>query len=194
MKSLLFIISIVVVVLKCPAQEREDRYDFPIVVTVSFPALALPFRNLDLNFRNIGIGLGTEISLNSQGTWIQQLQLAWMRNRQVGNQLMAYTQLAWRPDIGENGFGEAKLGAAYVYGFTPASSYRSENGNWVATGHRGKGMFALPVGVAFGAHSYSGDFRYSPFLGYQFMIITHYNTTVQMIPQTMIQTGVMIAK
>ena len=117
-----------------------------------------------------------------------------MRNRYVGNQLMVYTQLAWRPDIGENGFGEVKAGAAYVYGFTPSMSFRSDKGDWISNGHRGKGMFALPVGVAFGGQSYSNDVRYSPFVGYQFMIITKYNTTVQMIPQTMIQTGVMIAK
>ncbi|MGC3943223.1 MAG: hypothetical protein QM762_01580 [Chryseolinea sp.] len=194
MRKLLLAVLVFGLTLDSLAQEKSGRYDFPVVVTVNFPALALPFRNIDLNFRNIGIGLGTEVTLNSSGTWVQQFHLGWMRNRQVGNQLMVYTQLAWRPDIGDNGFGELKAGAAYVYAFTPSPTLQSMNGEWVRRGHRGKSMFALPVGVAFGGHTYQDKTRYSPFLGYQFMVITHYNTTVPIIPQTMIQTGVMVAK
>lgn len=194
MRKYLFVLLSFASTLNSQAQERSERYDLPVVITLSFPALALPFRNLDLNFRNIGVGIGTEITLNSDGSWVQQLQVAWMRNRQAGNQLMAYTQLAWRPEIGDNGFAELKAGAGYIYGFTPSPGLKSENGQWVSSGHRGKGMLALPVGFAVGGHAYHNDVRYSPFLGYQFMVITKYNTTISLIPQTLVQMGTMIAK
>ena len=175
-------------------QERQQRYDFPITVTLYFPALAMPFRNLDLNFRNIGAGLGTEVTLNHDGTWVQQLHLAWLRNRNAGNALLVYSQTAWRPDIGSNGFGEIKAGVAYVYATTASSSFQSSKGDWHSTGHKGKGMFGLPVGMALGYHGYQANTRYSPFLGYQFMILTKYNKTVPIMPITLIQTGVSIAK
>lgn len=194
MKYAILVFITFVVVFRALAQEPQKRYDFPIILTVHFPALAMPFRNLDLNFRNIGVGLGTEVTLNREGTWVQQLHVAWLRNRHAGNELVAYSQLAWRPDIGDNGFTEVKAGIAYVYGFTASPAMKPVNGDWVSSGHKGKGMFALPVGVAFGYHDYHEDVRYSPFIGYQFMIVTHYNKTVPLMPQTLVQTGLSISK
>jgi len=176
------------------AQEPLKRYDFPVTLTIHFPALAMPFRSVDLNFRNIGVGIGTEITLNQSGTWVQQFQVAWLRNRQAGNGLLAYTQLAWRPAIGDNGFAEIKAGVGYQYAFTPAPALQSKGGEWQSARHKGKGMLALPVGMAFGYHHDEGATRYTPFAGYQFMLLTHYNTTVPLIPQTIFQTGLSIAK
>jgi hypothetical protein len=176
------------------AQEPLKRYDFPVTLTIHFPALAMPFRNAGLNFRNIGVGIGTEVTLNHSSTWVQQFQIAWLRNRQTGNGLLAYTQLAWRPEIGDNGFTEIKAGIGYQYAFTAAPALHSKGGEWQSARHRGKGMLALPVGVAFGYHYVEGANRYTPFAGYQFMLLTRYNTTVPLIPQTIIQTGLSIAK
>ena len=176
------------------AQEHQKRYDFPLTITLNFPALAMPFRNLDLNFRNIGIGLGTEVTLNHEGTWVQQFHIAWLRNRQAGNGLLAYTQLAWRPGIGNNGFAEVKAGAGYLYGYTASTAMKPSGGGWTSIGHKGKGMLTIPIGVAFGYHAYDADTRYTPFLGYQFMLVTHYNKTVPLVPQTIVQTGVSIAR
>ena len=193
MRYFLFLLFPAVAPFVTQAQEHQ-RYDFPITLTLHFPALATPFRNFDLNFRNIGIGIGTEVTLNHDGTWVQQLQVSWLRNRKAGHGLLAYTQMAWRPEIGDNGFTEIKAGAGYMYAFTPSPAWKATRGEWVAVGHRGKGMLALPVGIAFGTHHYQGTTRYSPFVGYQFMLLTHYNTTVPLVPMTIVQTGLSIAK
>jgi hypothetical protein len=179
---------------RAEAQEPGKKYDFPLTVTIHFPALGMPFRNLDLNFRNIGVGLGTEVTLNNDGTLVQQVHVAWLRNRQAGNGLLAYTQLAWRPEIGDNGFAEVKAGAGYLHAFTASSAFKPTGGAWSSAGHQGKGMLTLPLGVAFGYHAYDEEIRYTPTVGYQFMVVTHYNKTIALMPQTLVQTGIIVAR
>jgi hypothetical protein len=163
--------------------------NFPIVITLQFHSLSMPFRRILSNFRNPGIGIGTEISLNGDHNWAQQITAMWYRNNAVGNGILLYTQVAWRPSFGTDAYGEIKAGLGYEYSFRPTSSYKIENGKWINAGHRGKGMLAIPVGLSFGYHRYSTETYAAPFVSYQFLLLKGYSASVPIVPQTLIQLG-----
>jgi len=175
------------------AQNEPGRHyrNFPLIVTLQFHALSLPFRDLKANFQNAGIGIGTEVSLNGKNNWVQQFSLAWWRNKAIGNGLLLYSQAAWRPGASPGLFGELKAGAGYLYSFRP-NAYAQLNGVWQPAGHKGKGMLALPVGVSLGHDGYGRKAYPSPFVTYQFMLVKGYNADVPLVPQTLIQAGVRI--
>src|SRR5262245_45503330 len=82
--------------------------NFPLVISLQFHCLSLPFRDIKTNFANVGIGIGTEVSLNGKDNWVQQFQAVWYRNKRVGNGLLFYSQSAWRPAITSTAFTEVK--------------------------------------------------------------------------------------
>lgn len=167
---------------------RRQYRNFPVVITLQFHSLAMPFKDLKTNFRNIGIGIGTEVSLNGRHDWAQEFTLAYAHNKSVGDRLMLYTQAAWRPSI-DNVFGALKLGAGYCYTFHPNTSYQFENGQWTSVGHRGKGLLMMPAGLSAGYHHYEASSYVSPFVTYQFILLSGYNKSVPIIPETIAQTG-----
>ncbi|MCO6488048.1 MAG: hypothetical protein J5I98_06495 [Phaeodactylibacter sp.] len=178
--------------LSAQADAAREYRNFPIVVTLQFHSLALPFRNLKTNFSNVGIGLGTEVSYNGKNNWAQQLTLAWYRNRAIGNGLLLYTQSAWRPTASSGIFAEIKAGVGYLYAFRPVKSFRQQNGDWVSAGHKGKGMLAVPAGISLGYDNYALDTYFSPFASYQFLLAKGYNKSIPLVPETLIQAGTRI--
>jgi hypothetical protein len=161
----------------------------PIIATVQFHSLALPFRDLKSNFANVGFGLGTEVGLNRRHNWVQQVQVLWYGNRAVGNGLLGYTQNVWRPTFGGRLYAEVKAGAGYLVAFRPVASYKPVNGEWVTVGRRGKGLFTVPVGVSLGYQPATNRTSVSPFVSYQVMAVTGYNPSVPLVPQTLLQVG-----
>lgn len=149
----------------------------------------LPFRNIKSNFSNIGFGLGTEFSYNGRQNLTQQFTALWYRNKAAGNGLMFYTQVAWRPEIAGDFFAEVKAGAGYLYSFRPVDSFRQIAGQWESVGHRGQGMLALPVGISAGYNNFSSGTSYSPFISYQFYLASGYNSSIPIVPGSLIQMG-----
>ena len=166
--------------------------NFPIIVTLQFHALSLPFRNLKSNFRNIGIGLGTEVSHNGEQNWVTQFGVLWYRNKHVGNGLMPHIQTAWRPTLAGDAYTEIKAGVGYLISSRPAPAWKQVNGVWQPSGHKGKGMFTIPIGVSAGVNTWSGNTLVAPFVTYQFLLVTGYSTSIPIVPQTLIQTGVRV--
>ncbi len=188
------IVTLLLVITSLAAYAQSDNSkpyrNFPVVVTLQFHSLSMPFQRMLSNFRNPGFGIGTEISLNGKHNWAQQVTAMWYRNGAVGNGVLFYTQVAWRPSFGSNAFGELKAGVGYEYSFRPTSSYKIENGKWVSAGHRGKSMLALPIGISLGHDNYSSSATYvSPFVSYQFFLLKGYSTAIPIVPQTIIQIG-----
>ncbi len=171
--------------------DLNDHFrNFPIVLTVQFHSLSLPFKDLKSNFSNIGIGIGTEVNLNKKDTWVQQVSAVWYRNKAVGNGLLLYTQTSWRPTLFSNAFAEVKAGVGYLYAFRPVESYKQVNGAWETVGRKGKGMLALPLGISVGYHApSSGKYLFSPFASYQFLILNGYNKSIPVVPETLFQVG-----
>ncbi len=141
------------------------------------------------NFSNIGIGIGTEVSHNGNHNWVQQFNLVWYRNKNVGNGLFLYSQAVWRPTITNNFYTELKLGAGYMLTSRPTQSFKQENDTWVPVGKKGKALFAIPVGVSIGHNNYSEKTYVSPFASYQFIVLKGYNKSIPIVPETLLQVG-----
>lgn len=180
---------------KVQAQDQTvpSDYRFPLTISIQFHGFTMPFKNLPANFRNVGLGIGTELSLNPVNTWVQQVQAVWYHNKAIGNGLLLYSQNVWRPTL-ESSFAEIKFGAGYLYSFRPSTSYESVNGKWSSTGKKGKGMLALPLGVSVGSFRSLQSSSLAPFISYQFMLVKGYNTSIPIVPQTLLQTGVLIGE
>jgi hypothetical protein len=168
---------------------NQNYRNFPIVVTLQFHSLSMPFKNLKSNFLNIGFGLGTEVSLSRKGSLVQQLTAMWYNNKAVGNGILVYTQTAWRPTIASTLYTEVKAGAGYLYSFRPVESFKQSNGTWEPVGHKGKGMLTLPVGITLGYNPPSSATYFSPFVSYQFLIVSGYSKSIPIVPETLIQIG-----
>jgi hypothetical protein len=162
---------------------------FPLVVSIQFHAFSVPLHDLTHNFRNVGIGLGTEINYNRKANLVQQLSMVWYRNQAMGNGLLFYTQGAWRPEIQSDFFTELKAGVGYLLSFRPVDSYEQKNGNWISAGRKGKGMLTLPLGVSVGYNTQIGSTPISPFVSYQFLVVSGYNTSIPIVPETLVQIG-----
>ncbi len=167
----------------------QNYRDFPLIVTLQFHSFSMPFKNIKSNFSNIGIGIGTEISYNKKSNWVQQFHLVWYRNKNMGNGLLAYSQATWRPSIDDHLYSEVKLGAGYLLSKRPSESFKHENGEWVSVGKKGKGMFTIPVGISMGYQNEQEKTYVSPFASYQFLVVTNYNKSIPVVPQTLIQIG-----
>lgn len=194
MKKTIIVLTFFVVAAATKAQDsQENGYrNFPILITVQFHALTLPFHDLKTNFSNIGIGIGTEVSLNGADNWAQQFSIGWVRNRQVGNRVMFYTQPLWRPTLASNMYTEIKLGIGYTIAKRPAESYKLVDGDWISVGRKGKSLLTIPAGISIGYRDFSSNTYLSPFTTYQFFILKGYNRTIPLMPETLIQTGIRI--
>lgn len=168
---------------------QKDYRNFPIIVMVQFHNLSMPFKDMKSNFSNIGIGLGTEFSYNGKSNWVQQFSATWHQNKTVGNGILIYSQAAWRPNLSSGLYGEIKAGAGYMYAFRPVTSYEQKNGAWESVGNRGKGMLTLPVGISLGYQSPTNKTYISPFISYQFLLVSGYNQSIPLVPETLIQVG-----
>lgn len=167
----------------------KNYRNFPIVLTLQFHSLTLPFKDLKSNFTNVGLGLGTELSFSGKQNWVQQVGALWYRNKTVGNGLLFYTQTAWRPSLSDNFYTELKIGAAYLLAFRPVDSFRYSNGEWTPAGRKGRGLLALPLGISLGYQQYSAETYLSPFVSYQFMLVKGYNKSIPLVPETLLQIG-----
>ncbi|MGE0588389.1 MAG: hypothetical protein AB7O48_07415 [Cyclobacteriaceae bacterium] len=187
---LLAVVLMIAINIESKAQDSSRDYqNFPLVVTLQFHAFALPFHDFASNFKNVGIGLGTEVSLNEKDNWAQQFNVIWFRNKNLGNGLLLYTQSAWRPTIASEVYTELKIGAGYLYSFHPVTSFEQTNGEWNEVKHSGKWMFTIPIGVSLGYHNYSSGTQVSPFITYQFLPVKNYNASIPIVPETLFQIG-----
>jgi hypothetical protein len=168
---------------------QKSYRNFPIIVMIQFHNLSMPFKDMKSNFSNVGFGLGTELSYNGKSNWVQQFSATWHHNKTVGNGILLYSQAAWRPNIASGLYTEVKAGVGYMYSFRPVESYKQSNGVWESMGHKGKDMLALPVGISIGYQSFSDKTYISPFITYQFLLISGYNQSIPLVPETLIQVG-----
>jgi hypothetical protein len=174
---------------RAQSESQADFRNFPIVLSIQFHSLALPFRDLKSNFRNIGAGIGTEVSLNGSHTWLQQFNVIWFRNRNTGNGWLFNTQVSWRPYLISNSYGELKAGIGYQVAFRPTESFIENNGKWTTAGKKGKGLLAVLAGISLGYHDYSDKLYTSPFISYQAIFLNKYSKSIPLMTETLIQAG-----
>jgi len=175
--------------LQAQDSNKKDYRNFPVKVTLQFQSFSLPFKNLGANFKNMGVGIGTEVSHNGDHDWIQEFSVMWLRNKAMGNGLYFLTQTVWRPYLGNPFFGEIKAGIGYKIAYRPVESFIQKNGEWLSAGKKGKGMLAIPVGIGMGIHNYSENTYTSPCVNYQLVFLKGYNQDIPIVPETLFQFG-----
>ncbi len=171
------------------SENRNNFRNFPIVLSLQFHSLSMPFKDLKTNFSNIGFGVGTELSYNGSHNWAQKFDIIWIKNKGIGNSVLFSTQAAWRPMIAGNVYTEIKVGIGYMKAFRPSESFNQSNGRWISAGKKGKGMLTIPVGIGMGYFNYSEGMFISPFASYQMMLVNNYNLDLPYMPQSIIQIG-----
>jgi len=167
----------------------ENRSSFPIIVTLQFHSMSLPFRDTGSNFSNIGISIGTEYGIAGSKKWFQEISLGYYRNKAVGNGIMLYTQTAFNPEVLADSYAGLKAGVGYLYSFRPGESFHQVDGEWRSVGRQGKGMLMLPVGMSIGYNPAFKKGGVSPFMSYQFILVSGYNRSIPIVPYTLIQAG-----
>ncbi|MBO0323327.1 hypothetical protein J0X14_13545 [Muricauda sp. CAU 1633] len=178
------------VIQTCMAQSDEGNHrNFPLIISIEFHSLSLPFKNKKPLFKNIGVGLGTEVSHNGNRNWVQQFKMTWYGNKTVGGGVLFHTQTVWRPDIVNDAFSEIKLGVGYLYAKRPKDGYKPTTNGWEQVGKKGKGMLVVPMGIGLGYDSYNEGTYVSPFANYQFLLATNYNESMPLVPFTLMEFG-----
>jgi hypothetical protein len=166
--------------------------NFPVVFSLQFHSLSFPLKDVKTNFKNMGLGIGTEIALGNSHNWAQQFQVSWYRNKQAGNGILIYTQSAWRPTIVSHIYTEVKAGFGYTYNFRPVESFQQNNGEWQSVGRKGKWLFTVPVGISLGYNKYSQKTYLAPFASYQILLNANYAKGVPVITNSLLQIGTRI--
>ena len=166
-----------------------NHRNFPLIISIEFHSLSLPFKNKKPLFSNVGVGLGTEVSHNGDRNWVQQFKMTWYGNKTVGSGIIFHTQAVWRPDIVSDAFSEVKLGVGFLYAKRPKDAFQPTAEGWKNVGKKGKGMFILPVGIGLGYDNYDESTYMSPFANYQFLLATKYNNSVPVVPFTLLEFG-----
>lgn len=165
-----------------------NHRNFPLIISLEFHSLSMPFKNKKPFFRNVGIGIGTEVSHSGDRDWVQQFKITWYGNKNVGGGLLFHTQAVWRPDIVSDAFSEIKLGIGYLYAKRATESFKPTSNGWEPVGKKGKGMLVIPAGIGLGYDDFRENETYiSPFVGYQFLIATRYNKSIPVVPFTLME-------
>lgn len=172
--------------------DGRSHQNFPLVISLEFHALSLPFKNLKSNLSNIGIGIGTELYYGNNPATAQRFSITWYRNKAVGNGLFLYSQFIWRPRLVNDAFGEMKAGLGYLISQRPAPSYAQKNGEWVSVGKKGNAMWTVPIGLGLGSYHQLDDRQLASYLSYQFLAVTNFSQSIPVIPETLLQVGTII--
>ena len=165
-----------------------ERTSWPLLVSVQFHSLALPFQDIRRVSSNVGIALGTEFRYNERGNLIQSFQTGYYRNRYAGDGLFIFTQAGYRPHVGSV-YADVKAGLGWHYTFHPNTTLTLNEGQWQTAGRTGKGLLMLPLGLSIG---YDGPSMVSPFVGYHFFVLAGYNPSVPVVPNQLLQAGARI--
>lgn len=190
MKAICVLLMLVALGVPGQAQEKStsNSKDLPIIISLHFHALSVPFKNMGAALKNIGVGIGTEIAYNDRANFLQQAQLIFYRNKGVGNGVMIQSQALWRPTFSE-GFAEVKIGMGYLVSYRPSRTFTQINGAWSRHGYKSKGMLTIPAACAIGYRLQEGV---SSFVGYQFMLATGFSKSIPVVPYSMMNPGVAI--
>lgn len=183
----IFLLLAIALVTLIQAQEAMPRLS--LTASVQFHSLGLPFQQMGGNFKNLGLNVGARFGWNDKGSLVQDLQLSWLSNRNVGNSWTLHTQLGWQPRLFNAVRFGPHLGLGYSWLQHPVTSFVQEDGEWVAQGQRGKGVLSVPVGLSLRL----AKGWVQPFVAYQMLLYSDYNQGVPILPNTMLQIGSQIS-
>lgn len=162
--------------------------NFPLMLSVKFQNLALPFQDLKTNFKNIGVGLATEVSWGGSKSLVQQFNVMWVFNNASGNTLTFYSQAVYRPSLTGALHGGVKGGISYTFMFKPNPSLAFNGKEWVK-GPSAKGMFGIPAGVHLSWQEPNRSAYSAPYVSYDLFLHSGFNRDVPVLPHTVLEIG-----
>ncbi len=162
------------------SQENEPKREYrklSILGGIQCQNFALPFHDMESNFKHLGLFVGSEISYNQKGTLVQQATLGGYLNREIGNGFYVSTQFVYRQRILKNLHSELKAGLNYLRVFHPTQAYEYDNGTWKEV-IGGKSQLGFPLDIGF-TYSFNTSFaELSPYISYQILPEFFYNKTL----------------
>ena len=168
--------------------DGREYENFPLMLSIKFQNLALPFQDVKSNFKNIGIGIATEVSWGGSKNLVQQFNLMWVFNRGSGNILSFYSQAVYRPSLSGSLHGGIKGGVSYTFMFKPNPSYIFNGKEWIK-GPAARGMFGIPAGIHLSWQEPKTSTYSAPYMAYDPFLHTGYNRDVPVIPHTVLEIG-----
>lgn len=189
---LLFLLPLLVFSFLMQAQDSGGpmgRYrNFPLTVGIQFQNFALPLRDLKSNFTHVGFFVGTEFKLDNKANWVQQFQVGFYLNREIGNGIFVFTQSAFRPELTDDFYPELKLGIGWQRVFHPGPAYAFREGAW-QTVRDGKSQLIVPLGISAGYDPRKTDTYAAPFVSYQLVPALFYNDVLPLNFYSLFQAG-----
>lgn len=173
-------------------QDAHAKMKFPIIASVHFQNLSVPFADIKSHFSHPGFSVGTEMSLNTRKTLFQQLHAGATLNRELGNHFFVQTQFTYRQGFLKTLYAEARAGLGWQRSYHPVEALRFEGGQWISTAG-GRSQVTMPFSLSFG---YRGDKEnpntVQPFVGYQLVPALFYNAVIPLNFYTMFHAGVRV--
>lgn len=163
---------------------------FPLTASLEFQNFGLPFQNVPAYFTHPGLSVGTEINLNKKATLLQQVNGAFVLNKEMGSSFYLYTQSACRFRIYKPLHGEVKLGLGWQRMGHPTDAFKYVDGQWTqVTG--GKSLLIVPIGFSLSC-KLKGEPAISPFLTYQILPSVGYDDVLPLSFFNLFQAGVRV--
>jgi len=172
----------------------------PLSMTVSFfnHSISMPFHKIFAEPIHPGIQAGVEGRYfeNDRSKLFQTLNLGMFYNNYNGTGFYLNTEFAYRYTSKPRIFAEALLGVGYLRTYHPTDIYQlNSSGTYQKASDKG---FSSPiVSFAFGlgyAFKSSSLFAFAPFVRYESIVQTHYNSDLEVLPQAAFHVGVRITK
>ena len=172
-----------------PAKPLPIEYhNWPLIVSLHFHSLSLPFSDWKSLFANVGLSVGTEVRYNRRATLLQAVQLGYYRNRNAGDGLFLAPQVVYRPRLGSL-FAEVRVGAGALYTFHPTEALVLKAGEWQPQRYASKLTLMVPLGVSIGYDGRKSAPSLAPFVSYQVFAQHGYNPSVPIVPHRLLQVG-----
>ncbi|HEV8515213.1 MAG TPA: hypothetical protein VGQ59_18150 [Cyclobacteriaceae bacterium] len=172
----------------------------PLSMTISFfnHSISMPFHKIFAQPIHPGIQVGVEGRYfeNNRSKLFQTLNAGMFYNNYNGKGFYLNSEFAYRYTSKSGIFAETLLGIGYLRTYHPTDIYELNNsGTYQKVNDKG---FSSPiVSFAFGlgyAFKSSSLFSFAPFIRYESIIQTHYNSDLEVLPQSAFHIGLRITK
>jgi len=172
----------------------------PLSMTISFfnHSISMPFHKIFAQPIHPGIQVGIEGRYieTDRSKLFQTLNAGMFYNNYNGKGFYLNSEFAYRYTSKPGIFAETLLGIGYLRTYHPTDIYELNNsGTYQKVNDKG---FSSPiVSFAFGlgyAFKSSSLFSFAPFIRYESIIQTHYNSDLEVLPQSAFHIGLRITK
>lgn len=179
---------------------EEVKYRKPLAFTLSFfnHSISSPFHNIISTPLHPGVQAGIEGRYfeTAKSKLFQTLNLGMYYNKYNGTGYYLNTELGYRYTSKWRIFAEALVGIGYVRVYHPTEIYElTSTGSYEQTNDKGfsSALVSFAIGLGYAIKS-SSLVSFAPFMRYESLIQTKYNSELSVLPQSALHIGVRINK